>query len=395
MALRIVIASNGLNCVTGYACQVKKMVRVYQELGHEVAIQAFYGIQGGMLTIEGVPHYCGLRDLWGQDVIGQTVKHFGADLVQSVHDLWVLGPGYQQKAGVPFAPYFPVDSVPANPATVERAREARFPIVYSKFGLEEMAKAGVKCDYIPHLIDTSIFKPGDKKAACEHLGLPTDRFVVSMCAANRGYPSRKAFPEQLSAFAEFHVKRPDSILFLHTQKSPVGHYSDGIYFDNLLKDLGLADKGCVYFSNEYLSAQGLFTEEDVAKVYQASDVLMSASYAEGFGLPILEAQACGTPVITTNFSSMPELTFHGVCTEPASREWLLLGCWQSKPDPSAVLDALECVYKGQIDKKSPDFCNALVEGLYGHEAIKPQWKALLDRIEEEVTELKSFNTAAD
>src|SRR6185436_2306963 len=263
--MRIVLSCNSIHCSTGYATQARKMVKVFQELGHEVAIQAFYGVQGGMLTIEGIPHYCGLRDLWGQDEIGQTVKHFGADVVMILHDPWVLAPGYQQKAGVPWICYGPIDSVPANPATVERMREARFPVVYSKFGLEEMTKAGVKCDYVPHMIDTSVFKPGDKNAAREHLGLPTDRFMVSMVAANRGYPSRKAFPEQLSAFAEFYKTHPDAILFLHTQKSPVGHYSDGIYFDSLLKALDLADKGCVYFSNEYLSAQGLFTEEDVAK----------------------------------------------------------------------------------------------------------------------------------
>lgn len=42
-------------------------------------------------------------------------------------------------------------------------------------------------------------------------------------------------------------------------------------------------------------------------LYSAAKVLLYPSFYEGFGLPILEAMACGTPVITSNVSSMPEV----------------------------------------------------------------------------------------
>ena len=41
--------------------------------------------------------------------------------------------------------------------------------------------------------------------------------------------------------------------------------------------------------------------------YNAADALVFASLHEGFGIPILEAMACGCPVITSNKSSMPEV----------------------------------------------------------------------------------------
>ena len=47
--------------------------------------------------------------------------------------------------------------------------------------------------------------------------------------------------------------------------------------------------------------------EDTVAFYQAADVLVYPSLAETFGLPILEAMACGCPVVTSNLSSMPEV----------------------------------------------------------------------------------------
>lgn len=46
---------------------------------------------------------------------------------------------------------------------------------------------------------------------------------------------------------------------------------------------------------------------DIVSLYQASDLFVFPSLYEGFGLPILEAMACGIPVITSNVSSMPEV----------------------------------------------------------------------------------------
>jgi len=52
---------------------------------------------------------------------------------------------------------------------------------------------------------------------------------------------------------------------------------------------------------------GWVAEEDLPALYSAATVFVYPSHYEGFGLPILEAMACGTPVITSNTSSLPEL----------------------------------------------------------------------------------------
>lgn len=52
---------------------------------------------------------------------------------------------------------------------------------------------------------------------------------------------------------------------------------------------------------------GFIPDEDMPYFYNASDFFVFPSLYEGFGLPILEAMACGTPVITSKVSSMPEV----------------------------------------------------------------------------------------
>jgi glycosyltransferase involved in cell wall biosynthesis len=46
---------------------------------------------------------------------------------------------------------------------------------------------------------------------------------------------------------------------------------------------------------------------DLASIYNLASVFVYPSLHEGFGLPVLEAMACGTPVITSNTSSLPEV----------------------------------------------------------------------------------------
>ena len=52
---------------------------------------------------------------------------------------------------------------------------------------------------------------------------------------------------------------------------------------------------------------GFVEQRDLSALYCAADAFVFPSYYEGFGLPVLEAMACGCPVITANNSSLPEV----------------------------------------------------------------------------------------
>ena len=52
---------------------------------------------------------------------------------------------------------------------------------------------------------------------------------------------------------------------------------------------------------------GVVRDEDLPMLYNCADLFVYPSLYEGFGLPPLEAMACGIPVITSNTSSLPEV----------------------------------------------------------------------------------------
>ncbi len=60
------------------------------------------------------------------------------------------------------------------------------------------------------------------------------------------------------------------------------------------------------FKVNYINKVGL-SEQELLSEYQNADLLTFISTIEGFGMPILEAQACGLPVVTSNCSAMPEV----------------------------------------------------------------------------------------
>src|SRR5262249_3548394 len=130
------------------------------------------------------------------------------------------------------------------------------------------------------------------------------RFTVGICAANSD-GIRKGWPEQLEAFARFHGKHPDSVLLIHT----LANNPAGLPLARMVESFGL--EGAVLWSDQYAQAAGWMDDETMAGWFQCLDVLLACSYAEAFGIPIIEAQACGTPVITTNGSAMAELNGPG------------------------------------------------------------------------------------
>lgn len=87
-----------------------------------------------------------------------------------------------------------------------------------------------------------------------------------------------------------------------TQRDNLNHL-ELIYFKTFLEK---------FKSDNRVHMLGFIPEDDLVHIYNLAQLLLLPSNYEGFGLPILEAQACGTPVITSNISSMPEVAGDGV-----------------------------------------------------------------------------------
>ncbi len=65
---------------------------------------------------------------------------------------------------------------------------------------------------------------------------------------------------------------------------------------------------------------GFIKDEDMASVYSAASCVVLPSWYEGFGLPVLEAMACGVPVVATNRGSVSEISGPAIIEDPQATE---------------------------------------------------------------------------
>ncbi|HEX7976006.1 MAG TPA: glycosyltransferase family 1 protein [Anaerolineales bacterium] len=78
---------------------------------------------------------------------------------------------------------------------------------------------------------------------------------------------------------------------------------------------------------------GFIAEQDLPALYSAADVFAYPSLYEGFGLPVLEAMACGAPVVCSNSSSLPELAGEAaLMVDPADAAGLAQALAQAATD---------------------------------------------------------------
>lgn len=293
----------------------------------------------------------------------------------TLYDVWVMSPDVLRQAFT--ACWVPIDHDPVPPRVVEVLRDSgAWPIAMSRFGERALRDAGLDPMYAPHGIDTNTFRPRDQTECRDELKVPHDAFVVGMVAANKGYPPRKGWPQAIQAFAEFARTHDDAILFLHTNLEAS---TNGIDLGSLLQACGLGPER-VIATHPYMQIVGA-DQAHVASMYGAMDVLLNPSWGEGFGVPIVEALACGTPVAVTDWTAMRELCGAG---------WLIDGdrvftdqrAWQKIPAVESIVAALEDAY---LDARSPLMRERAREFAlaYDHRTVFEQhWLPILEELEQ-------------
>jgi glycosyltransferase involved in cell wall biosynthesis len=347
--LKICIHSNAPWAGTGYGVQTALFAPRLKALGHEVWISAYYGLAGGILRMGDVPVLGGSKDPYGNDMLLAHREYYQFDVVIGLMDVWVLSEDMITALNN-YVAWLPIDHDPCPPSVLPGALASVRAISYSQFGRDKLAEAGVKqAAYIPLGVDTGAMQIMDRGEARRKIGLPEEPFIAAIVCANKGAPSRKSFDQQIRAFAAFHQRHPDSVLYLHTDLQ-------GVYGENLhqIIELSGVPKTAVSFVNQYQYCNGMLGADHMNYLFNAPDVVMNATMAEGFGVPIVEAQACGTPVITTDFSSMPEITFEGWRVPYVEKLFTPQGAHQVIPSTVGITEALEQAYavRGDADMRA-------------------------------------------
>jgi len=386
--IRILYSSNAFWAPSGYGVQGKSLLPRLAALpeidGREAVAQfAWYGLQGGLHYVDGIKIYPAGNDPYGNDIIGAHAKNHRANVVISLIDVWVMKDTARNVAPAVWLPWLPIDHDPTPQKVLDALEGAYIPLTYAKWGYHQLKIAGVDNVYIPHGIEPDVYRilNADTVARFRRDVLMNPEHLTMMVAANKGYPDRKAFQFQLRGWAKFAKDKPGARLYIHTE--PTTMYG-GIDFAALLDNLGIKDK--VIFPDRYNYFLG-YPAEYMALLYNAADVFLGASMSEGFGIPLIEAQACGTPVVTTNATSMPELVRWGQIVDPVDRWWTPLNAWQYLPSVAGIAEALSQLHAqwldngGRKDATAQEIAQDAIHSEYGwSNIVRDYWAPLMRRL---------------
>lgn len=380
--MRILVHSNAPWAGSGYGGQTAILAAKFPGLGHDVAVSAMNGLDGRPLDWDGtlvLPS--GMRS-YSNDVLGPHARRvFGGDpgLVLVLYDAWAIDPAPLRDFAS--ALWAPIQSHPVPPSDLQFfAASGALPIAMSRYGQRELAAAGLDAPYVPHAVDTAVFRPhtaDERAAARDMLGVGQDAFVIAIVAANKDKtPPRKGWAEQFAAFVDFRERHSDARLLIHTLLDT----PTGVNLMKLVYDLGIQES--VQFTDQYAQIAGLYSPADVAALLGCADVLSNCSWGEGFGLPVLEAQACGTPVVVTDGSAGTELCGSGWLVDTQPYWHPFAESWWHAPLISSIGRAWERAYKHARDPRMREKAREFALS-YDVDAVMAQhWKPALEMLEQ-------------
>lgn len=367
---------------SAYGLQTRLLTREIVKLGHQVTIFGTTHL-GIPMVADGITTLGGFRDPLGNDMLLAHALHVQPDVVITMKDPYLYKPDVMKRLPAPWVPITPVDTTPLDDANRGPLGLALKTIALTRDGHRLIEKAGFQALYAPHAIEPDIFKPitaKTKKAVRANYGIKPDTFMALFVGINNSYPSRKGIDLLLEAWRKFAADRHDVMLWLHTFG---GGDLGGIDVHLMLQTLGI-DKEQVVITDPYEYINSL-TREQMATLYQMSDVLVQPSLGEGFCIPLVEAQACGIPVIATRFGAMEELNFSGWKME-GERFPLPRGGYWKRPYVQRIVDALNSAYNEQhkLPEKSRQRKAEAITGASVYHlshVIQAHWKPVLAEIE--------------
>ena len=339
---------------SSYSILTARAVPNIVKAGHNVAIGTWYGLQGQPLpwtiqdkktseTIAKIDVFpAGDGAGFSQDILVQLYKYIGAQVAIACSDVWPFK--NEVTKDIVFCPWFPIDHDPAPAPVLNALDTAVYPMVYSKWGQQVLADAGVKAAYVPCTAPADVFKPGDKKAAREGLGIIDKAdFIVGVIAANKDPQDRKGFSEALQTFAKFAESHDGAYMYLHT------NVNGPINVLEIAQQLGVRKR--IIQCDPLGYGLGMLDTGYMVQAYNACDVLLNLAKSEGFGLPVVEAQMCGVPVIATDFSTTGEILADSGWKVPGQRYWTPgQDSWRVIVDIDVAADALEDAWRMRRNK---------------------------------------------
>lgn len=381
----IVIHSNAPWSGTGYGVQTAALA-LNLKRQRSVTISCNFGLQGGISGWEGIEVLPTGFHPYSADILSAHTRYVAETTgtptaLLTLFDCWVYKNAKVDDIPL-IASWVPIDHTPAPPDVLEWCkRDNVLPIAMAKYGQRMLEAAGIESRYAPHGVDTSTFKPGatvTNTTGRQLLNIPDDAYVVGVVAANKGTaPMRKAWGENMLALGRFMADHPDVWLYLHTEKKGA---QGGADLPALLGACGIPDDRVVWVDQwAYYAGLG---PDVLATLIGAFDVQLLCSRGEGFGVPVLEAAACGVPSIVSNFTAQPELVEGHGWTVTVQPYWdAAQSSWFCTPLVHDIVTKLETAYAS--DRAAHAAAARTFAESYDHRVVfERHWVPILDEIDE-------------
>lgn len=228
-----------------------------------------------------------------------------APMILTLHDMWLFTGHCAHSLGCqrwqigcgqcPDLSIYPAVSRDATAENLERKRaifkKSRLYIsAPSHWLINQVIQSGLNSiahRVIPHGLDLDIFQPSDKNSARAALGLPQNACIILFVAS---YARENRFKDV--ATIEKAIKR--------VAQSRQGKRIVFVNVGGRKNSVSLLD-GCTIYEFAFRNDQ-----REVARFYQAADIFIHAAHADTFPNTVLEALACGVPVVATAVGGIPE-----------------------------------------------------------------------------------------
>jgi len=281
-------------------------------------------------------------------IINDIIEEYNIDLFLCLGDAIVFRENKENAYNVPsyywypchYYPFCKYDSIGVNSfsnilslsPSLKIAIEQQFP--------------NKKVYYLPHIVEkpeTQLNKENIRKK----WKIPNDKHIVLLVCnlfheqQDTYIVNRKSIDTQLIAFKKFNEKYSNTLLFIHSIKDK---YSNIYPLEELIDKLNFNDNN-FYWNKE------LLCEIELRELYEMADTFLNCTKAEGFGVPILEAQSHNLNVVTNNFCSMREHNFQDNIAEisSVSIHYGLSGNWVM-PSSENIFNILEELYLDGFEK---------------------------------------------
>lgn len=312
----------------------------------------------------------------GKPEFEKHFKNVGPDIVFTLMDLhmcqWLVE--FKRHYNFIWICYLPLDGEPIPDYWSSVLPHIDLVVAMSQYGERVLSEAGFACAYVPHGVNTDIFKPYPErgKKFRERFKIPDDFTIFLFLNRNQ---HRKNIPDLVDAYSIFAADKFDTYLYFHCQLAEEMGWNIPI----LLRAKKVINK-CAYTTE--VNAEIGVSIDDLIDIYNMADVLVSTTTGEGFGLTTLEAMSCGKPVIITDYTTSEELIGDDAGIRVPVDRYIRLpdrtrGVYAGYPSVEKFVEAMQFYYDNKDEMLKAGEIARKRALMYNWDEIVPIWHALI------------------